>query len=166
MSSVLDGYTSEQLEKALQAILKRRESDHRYKQEHKDVVAERTRRHKQERKVEIAEYDRQRYQEHKNERLEHDRQYYRLHPEVRKASEQKRRAAKSASEGCFTSEEFRLLCEVHGGRCFYCTQVLPLGPDHKVPLSRGGSNDIDNIVPACKSCNSRKRDKTLEEFLL
>lgn len=28
--------------------------------------------------------------------------------------------------------------------------------DHLVPVSRGGDNDIDNMVMACESCNKRK----------
>lgn len=31
--------------------------------------------------------------------------------------------------------------------------------------ARGGSNDISNIVPACRSCNSRKGARTIDEFL-
>ena len=29
--------------------------------------------------------------------------------------------------------------------------------DHKIPLSRGGTSDRINIVPACKECNTKKK---------
>lgn len=29
--------------------------------------------------------------------------------------------------------------------------------DHLVPLSRGGKSSRNNVVPACKECNSRKK---------
>lgn len=37
--------------------------------------------------------------------------------------------------------------------------------DHVVPLSRGGSNDIANLVPACEGCNRKKGAQTPLEWL-
>ncbi len=36
--------------------------------------------------------------------------------------------------------------------------------DHRVPLSRGGSNEDDNLATACLPCNRRKGDRTPEEM--
>jgi 5-methylcytosine-specific restriction endonuclease McrA len=36
--------------------------------------------------------------------------------------------------------------------------------DHRVPLSRGDSNDISNIVLACPHCNLSKGAKLPEDF--
>ena len=47
------------------------------------------------------------------------------------------------------------------GRCHYCgTRCAPaeLTLDHVVPLVRGGRSTRGNCVPACKECNTRKRD--------
>ncbi len=47
------------------------------------------------------------------------------------------------------------------GVCYYCgSEVGPAGLtlDHVVPLVRGGRSTRGNCVPACKSCNTRKRD--------
>lgn len=35
-----------------------------------------------------------------------------------------------------------------------CPRTIKI--DHVVPLSRGGSNALDNLVPCCTSCNSSK----------
>jgi 5-methylcytosine-specific restriction endonuclease McrA len=37
-----------------------------------------------------------------------------------------------------------------------------LSPDHVVPLSRGGTNTIENIQPLCPPCNRWKRDKSID----
>jgi 5-methylcytosine-specific restriction endonuclease McrA len=50
--------------------------------------------------------------------------------------------------------------------CVYCgcsTQKL-LTLDHVIPQSKGGKNTWDNLVTACKPCNSEKADLTLEEY--
>lgn len=52
-----------------------------------------------------------------------------------------------------------------GGRCHYCNVGGAMTIDHVVPRSMGGGNSADNIVLACKSCNSSKGPKTYQEFL-
>lgn len=39
-----------------------------------------------------------------------------------------------------------------------CT-VVATTADHKVPLSHGGTNALDNLLAACLHCNSAKRDR-------
>lgn len=46
------------------------------------------------------------------------------------------------------------------GRCHYCGQRMPaadLTMDHIVPVARGGKSTKGNVVPACKSCNTKKK---------
>lgn len=51
--------------------------------------------------------------------------------------------------------------------CAYCGDVLvPLQVEHFVPLSRGGTNEIDNLRAACVSCNSQKRAMLFHEWRL
>lgn len=64
----------------------------------------------------------------------------------------------------FTLREWDILVAKLKGKCGYCGQRKPLTVDHKIPLSRGGGNTIDNIMPACLSCNTRKRNRTDVEF--
>lgn len=51
-----------------------------------------------------------------------------------------------------------------GNLCAYCNEAKPLTMDHVVPLSRGGRHLIENIAPACVSCNCKKNNKTADEF--
>lgn len=65
-------------------------------------------------------------------------------------------------------------CWDNGFRCFYCGVHMELdgqGPssksfslDHKVPVSSGGDNSIENIVVACKGCNTAKGTLPYELF--
>lgn len=55
--------------------------------------------------------------------------------------------------------------ERDGHACAYCGDTdAQLCADHVVPLSRGGTNDIENLVCACIPCNSSKSDRLLEEW--
>src|SRR5690242_18355821 len=51
-------------------------------------------------------------------------------------------------------------------RCWYCGCVLRSlwNIEHQVPRARGGTDDLDNLVPACKDCNGTKSSKTVEEL--
>lgn len=48
-------------------------------------------------------------------------------------------------------------------QCQYCGINDDLTLDHVMPKSRGGRTSWDNLVTACKRCNSRKGDFTPEE---
>lgn len=50
------------------------------------------------------------------------------------------------------------------GPCAYCGDPLPTQVDHVIPRSRGGSDDRENLAPACRSCNMEKLDFTPEEY--
>jgi 5-methylcytosine-specific restriction endonuclease McrA len=51
-----------------------------------------------------------------------------------------------------------------GRGCFYCASRPATTLDHVIPLNRGGTNYEGNLVPACRSCNSSKRDWLLIEW--
>jgi hypothetical protein len=44
------------------------------------------------------------------------------------------------------------------GVCVYCGEEAFLNIDHVIPVAIGGSNDIDNLVACCESCNQVKGD--------
>ncbi|MDA8062804.1 MAG: HNH endonuclease [Actinomycetota bacterium] len=49
-----------------------------------------------------------------------------------------------------------------GHRCQYCGASAE-NIDHVVPRSKGGPHAWDNVVAACRPCNTRKRDRLLED---
>lgn len=53
--------------------------------------------------------------------------------------------------------------------CYLCLNPTPFKKDHlehKIPLSRGGTNDYSNLAISCEKCNYEKHNKTEEEYKL
>jgi 5-methylcytosine-specific restriction endonuclease McrA len=51
-----------------------------------------------------------------------------------------------------------------GNRCQYCGRVFrELTLDHILPVSRGGRDDWENVVAACRDCNRKKGNRTPDE---
>lgn len=60
-------------------------------------------------------------------------------------------------------EEWEELKDFYGNTCLCCKRTdVKLTMDHVVPLSRGGTHEIRNIQPLCKSCNSKKHTDTTD----
>ena len=61
------------------------------------------------------------------------------------------------------------LSDHHGSICQYCGQSTPVSQstlDHIIAINKGGSNHISNLLYCCKSCNSSKGKRDIEEFRL
>jgi len=59
----------------------------------------------------------------------------------------------------------KYLADKYGARCFYCEhslEVKEIQIEHIEPRSGGGSDDIENLVPSCRRCNSEKGPLPLE----
>lgn len=51
------------------------------------------------------------------------------------------------------------LRDMYRNMCAYCGCKENLVMDHFIPISKNGTHEIKNLVLACRSCNSSKRDK-------
>ena len=88
---------------------------------------------------------------------EKQKRYYRTHYEITVRSVEKRRARKLGCENNLTAGQWNIIKAAYGYRCAYCGKKPKLlTKDHIIPLSKGGGHTANNIVPACRSCNSRK----------
>jgi hypothetical protein len=118
---------------------------------------------------------------HRKKRAENSREWRRLHPRKTKAhrliSKHNYRARLMDADGSFTFREFRNLCKKYNCSCLCCGKTERqlfrlkriLVPDHVKPISKGGSNFIENIQPLCHpvlggrgGCNSHKHAKEID----
>lgn len=117
------------------------------------------------------------YLKNKEERLRKNREYYnrnREHiisqkakynannPNVKRKSSSKRRA--SLEKVSVYEILDRDIKRLYRSPCIYCGSQDSIQIDHVMPISRGGTHSIGNIVPACKTCNPSKGGRTIMEW--
>ena len=54
------------------------------------------------------------------------------------------------------------------GHCYLCGEFIDFDSfeiEHKVPISKGGTNDLDNLFCSCHCCNTIKQDIYPEDFM-
>lgn len=163
-----------------------REYGRRYRARHSEKVHERHRHYYQVNRKKISEYRHeykqnnrekihqynQEYRENNREKVaEQKRRYCRANPEKARIYVHQRRARKLANGGSYTAEDERIQLKMQTDRkgiirCWWCDE--PLGNDqsidHRIPLSRGGSNDARNICIAHIRCNKSKHNKLPHEW--
>jgi 5-methylcytosine-specific restriction endonuclease McrA len=124
----------------------------------------------------VMESQREYWREHPEARKEHDRQWnqakwwleYQTKPELRLYTRQKSKRRKALErgsigiqvKGCQVKKRFAEF----GNCCAYCAAAGDLHIEHVIPISKGGTHVLSNIVPACQSCNYSKRDKDAEAW--
>lgn len=101
--------------------------------------------------------------------IDHYNDMYRLSPHgkiARSAGNNRARTLlRNAEINDFTGDQWKN-CLIHfDNKCAYCDKEHKgMNMEHVVPISKGGNNTKSNIVPACKSCNSRKNTKEVYEW--
>jgi 5-methylcytosine-specific restriction endonuclease McrA len=64
-----------------------------------------------------------------------------------------------------TGEQWAALVAAWGG-CAYCDETAPsLQRDCVLAISRGGRYTLDNVVPACRSCNTSKCNEEVTTWM-
>jgi 5-methylcytosine-specific restriction endonuclease McrA len=77
----------------------------------------------------------------------------------------------SVSAAPFTKADVDGLREKQNGCCFYCDVKMTAEGrlremvDHKLAVSKGGSNAPENIILACWECNMAKGTQDFDSFL-
>ena len=138
---------------------------------------------RKENKEHCIEYSKKYCQEHQ----EHIKKYHQENKEIYllnfriwdktekgKAANQRRHTKRQARErkiiNTLTSKEWADIVEAYNYRCAYCDVEFEVENmphrEHVIPISKGGDNTKENVVPACKSCNSKKGNKILDKEVM
>jgi 5-methylcytosine-specific restriction endonuclease McrA len=147
------------------------EYEKRYRKDHQEQASRRYRKYREAHTEELAAKQRIYSASHLSARLLSIKKYNQTERGilVQRAGSHNRRARKWNAPGSHTTEELQQQLKRQKGKCYYCHVKLGKGrnswhADHLVPLSRGGSNDIHNLVIACPQCNCKKHDKLPHEW--
>lgn len=114
----------------------------------------------------MREYSKRWYEANKEKRQQQIKQYRLDNPEwhrqIVNSIARRRRVKKKGALGSHTYKEWEYLKFLYDYICPKCLRKEPeiqLTEDHKIPLSKGGTDYIDNIQPLCGVCNSSKNSK-------
>lgn len=104
---------------------------------------------------------RERYAAEPEKYLATNREWAKANPEKRALSDRVKRQRKRAA-GTLSAADWRAVLERYGSACLACGSDDPPTIDHVIPLSKGGTNTVDNVQPLCNPCNMRKGRKTVD----
>jgi len=87
-------------------------------------------------------------------------------PQTRRARAARRRTRRVAASGSdLTQAEWLRILDVWA-RCAYCgADGVALQKDCVLPISRGGRYTLENVVPACRSCNASKSNDEVTSWM-
>lgn len=136
----------------------------KYAQENRDVVRARARKRAQETKEQNNERARLWYKQNKELMINRAKEWKKNHPDHVRANTRDYATRRRAAIGRFSSRDYIRLLRRQNGLCAYCSANKANSIDHVVPLSKGGSNFIGNILPVCSLCNSSKGYKNLYKW--
>jgi len=142
--------------------MNKKEYNARYYEEHEKEVKKQQAGYREKHRKHLRAYFITFYQENKERRKKVAAQYQKDHPDKCKTYHANRRTKKSKAGGAYTSVEWNDLCSHYDHKCLDCRKRRKLEADHIIPVSKGGTSNIDNIQPLCRTCNAHKGTKTTD----
>ena len=123
------------------------------------AVSAQAKRYRQKNKRYFYEYNKQWRKNNPVLVAEWRRRYKASHPEIIRQNRKNTKARRKGAVGKHSNKQWEHLKAIYNWTCPMCWKKEPeihLTEDHKIPLSKDGTNYLDNIQPLCHSCNSKK----------
>jgi len=140
-----------------------REANRRWHEANLEKAREAVRRYRKANPERVRESSRRWYEANPEKAREKDRRWAQANSEkVREYCRHRRALKRNAT---IKPVDEQAVYELNGHVCIYCGTTENLELDHVAPLTKGGAHCEENLVVACRSCNSSKHDKPLEEWL-
>ena len=137
----------------------------KYRETHRDDINAKTRERRQMNLEHYREIGRKSRDKYAEERNAYQREYGKENRDKLTLFTNIRRARKLAAEGSHTDKEWQSLKAFYDYKCLCCGKREPeiqLTRDHVIPLTKGGTDSIDNVQPLCARCNSKKNNKHID----
>lgn len=124
----------------------------------------------------VMDEQRRYWRKHPEAKREHDNQWararwwleYQINPDrrlyVRQKSKRRKALLREQTAHQISPKQLQARFAQFGNCCAYCGASGDMQIEHVVPISRGGTHAMGNIVPACKSCNYSKREHEVERW--
>lgn len=145
----------------------RKKADSEYQKQNRDKVNARRNQWRAENKERELKKAREYQAKHRVKIRAWQNEYHKQNPHLMQARTAKRRASLKNAPGSFTAEQWLAKLAFHGYRCYLCKESLSgtkIHLEHRIPISKNGTNWISNIAPSCADCNLAKSKKTEKEF--
>ncbi len=154
------------LQTACKSCVKKRKETANYPKQTKEQAREYARKRRNKDRDAFNKRRRELYQKKSNkERIQQEhKRWVKNNPESIKARTNRRRALARNAQGDLSPTALLQRFSYYGNCCYYCGCDGKMQIEHRIPLSRGGSNHPSNIVPACPSCNNSKGTMTEREY--
>ena len=140
-----------------------------YYENNKEKIKENSKEYKENNKEKIKEYYKEYYENNKEKIKEYSKEYYENNKEYYFSKLHERRLKTKENGGFYTKEQLEECLSFFDYKCAYSGEEIledlsNFHREHIIPVSKGGSNDIWNIVTSVASVNLSKKDKDMEEW--
>lgn len=112
----------------------------------------------------LREYSSNYYESNKEKISRKNKEYRKNNPDVVKIARNNRKYRRKKLDSTLTTKEWEVIVKKFNNSCAYCGSKEKITQDHFIPVYNGGEYTHNNIIPACKSCNSSKQEKNFFEW--